>query len=73
MISTNILQSWTFAAESLTASGIPLASTTTWRFVPGLPRSVGFGPVLAPPESGHGHRVSGRPIHIDKIGLSKPI
>ena len=28
---------------------MPLASTRTWRLVPGLPRSVGFGPVqLAP-------------------------
>lgn len=29
--------------------GKPPASTTTWRFVPSLPRSVGFGPVASPP------------------------
>ena len=28
---------------------MPLASVRTWRFEPGLPRSVGFGPVCAPP------------------------
>jgi hypothetical protein len=37
------------AAESFAASGMPLLSTTTWRFVPGLPRCVGFGPVSSPP------------------------
>ena len=31
------------------ASGVPSRSTTRWRFVPVLPRSVGFGPVSAPP------------------------
>jgi hypothetical protein len=29
--------------------GMPPASTRTWRLVPGLPRSVGFGPVSSPP------------------------
>jgi hypothetical protein len=29
-------------------SGVPRASVTTWRFVPGLPLSVGFGPVAEP-------------------------
>lgn len=32
-----------------TASGVPRRSATTWRFVPGLPRSVGLGPVCWPP------------------------
>lgn len=31
--------------------GVPRASTTRWRLVPGLPRSVGFGPVAEPPFS----------------------
>ena len=50
-------QSWTLAALSLTASGTPCRSITRWRFVPGLPRSVGFGQVSrhsfarAPPRS----------------------
>jgi hypothetical protein len=29
-------------------SGVPRASVTRWRFVPGLPRPVGFGPVEEP-------------------------
>lgn len=28
---------------------MPCRSVTMWRFVPGLPRSVGFGPVVSPP------------------------
>jgi hypothetical protein len=31
-----------------TPSGVPRASVTGWRFVPALPRSVGFGPVAEP-------------------------
>src|SRR4051794_10902000 len=41
----SIVLSWTFAAVSSTASGMPPASTRTCRLLPGLPRSVGFGPV----------------------------
>ena len=32
-------------------SGVPRASVTAWRLLPGLPRSVGFGPVSARPFS----------------------
>jgi hypothetical protein len=39
----------TFAGVMSAASGIPLRSTTRCRFVPGRPRSVGFGPVISPP------------------------
>jgi hypothetical protein len=42
-------ESWTFAAERRTASGIPLRSTTRWDLLPRLPRSAGFGPISAPP------------------------
>src|SRR4029450_4550217 len=41
--------SWTSGAVSRTARGIPCRSTTRCRLLPGLPRSVGFGPVAAPP------------------------
>ena len=41
--------SWRLAGLRRTPSGVPRRSTTRWRFVPGLPRSVGFGPVSAPP------------------------
>jgi hypothetical protein len=37
------------AAERRIASGIPVGSTTRWYLEPGLPRSVGFGSVAAPP------------------------
>ncbi len=36
--------SWRLAALSVRPSGVPWPSTTTWRLVPGLPRSAGFGP-----------------------------
>jgi len=47
--SSSTVLSWTLAAVSRTASGIPCRSTTRCRLLPGLPRSVGFGPVAAPP------------------------
>ena len=48
-VASSIRLSWTLAADRVTARGIPLASMTTWRLEPGLPRSVGFGPVSWPP------------------------
>lgn len=48
-VASSIRLSWMLAADRVTASGMPLASMTTWRFEPGLPRSVGFGPVSRPP------------------------
>lgn len=41
--------SCTFAPVSTKASGRPCRSVSRWRFVPALPRSVGLGPVAAPP------------------------
>ena len=41
--------SFTLAAVLRVASGVPCPSTTRWSWVPGLPRSVGLGPVVAPP------------------------
>src|SRR3954465_9562527 len=41
--------SWTLAAEGTAPSGRPSVETTTWYLVPGLPRSVGLGPVSSPP------------------------
>ena len=43
-----------------TPSGVPRASVTRWRFVPGLPRSVGFGPTSAPPFLPPGWRCRGQ-------------
>ena len=51
-IASSVATSWVLscvlAPVRTTPSGVPRASTTRWRFVPGLPRSVGFGPVAAP-------------------------
>jgi hypothetical protein len=43
------IESWVLAADSLTARGMPRRSTSRWYLDPGLPRSVGFGPVSSPP------------------------
>ena len=37
------------ALVSLRSSGVPHTSVARWRFVPGLPRSVGLGPATGPP------------------------
>jgi hypothetical protein len=42
------MESWVLAAESATARGMPRRSTSRWYLDPGLPRSVGFGPVSVP-------------------------
>jgi hypothetical protein len=45
---------------------MPLASVNTLRLVPRFARSVGFGPVLFPPERRFGHRpVHRKPIPVD--------
>jgi len=48
-VDSSIVVSLTLAAVNTIASGMPWRSTTRWRFVPCLPRSVGFGPVFSPP------------------------
>jgi hypothetical protein len=49
--SSKTTESWTLAAVSQTASGMPWRSTRMWRLEPALPGSVGFGPTSwsAPP------------------------
>ena len=41
--------SLTLAAVTVALRGIPCASVSIWCLLPGLPRSVGFGPVSSPP------------------------
>ena len=48
-VGASMRPSWRLAGLRRTPSGVSRRSTTRWRFVPGLPRSVGFGPVSAPP------------------------
>ena len=45
-----------FAPETASPTGVPLPSTSMLLFVPDLALSVGFGPVLFPPEGGFRHR-----------------
>jgi hypothetical protein len=49
IISASSVQSFWLAPGSFAASGMPVRSITTWRFVPSLPRSIGFDPVRVPP------------------------
>jgi hypothetical protein len=46
---SSCVASWAFAGERWAASGTPFRSTTRWYLEPGLPRSVGLGPVCSPP------------------------
>ena len=55
----SIMLSCRLAGLRRTPSGVPRRSTTRWRFVPGFPRSVGFGPVSAPPFSRQLRRYQG--------------
>jgi hypothetical protein len=48
-ICSSSIESWVSAADSPTASGVAPRSTSRWYLEPGLPRSVGLGPVIAPP------------------------
>lgn len=50
-VGTSMRPSCRFAPLSVRPGGVPRASVTRWRFVPGLPRSVGFGPTASPPFS----------------------
>ena len=49
------------APRSVRPSGVPRASTTRWRLLPGRPLSVGLGPVSSPPFSPARTRCRGRP------------
>ena len=48
-VGASIMLSCWLAGPISTPSGVPRASTTRWRLLPGLPLSVGLGPVAAPP------------------------
>ncbi len=64
---SSIRLSWTFAPVSFRASGMPFASVTMWRFVPSLPRSVGFGPVARPPFWRRSRRCRGSSTEVDAV------
>ena len=60
--------SCTLAGEGMTASGRPSVETTTWYLVPGLPRSVGFGPVSSPPRLARTEQLSTTTSHVAASG-----
>ena len=48
-VGAGAMLSWRFAPVRVRPSGAPRRSVTQCRLVPGRPRSVGFGPISAPP------------------------
>jgi hypothetical protein len=65
-------ESWTFAAEWITASGMPCRSTTITAL--GAPFTfIRRGPVFWPPDGGNARRVQGRPLPVDLIGLAEAV
>ncbi len=70
---SNWVASWALAAERRIASGIPLRSTTTWYLVPGLPRSVGLGPVCSPPFGAHADAIEARSAPVDGRLVAEPV
>lgn len=70
MVASRSLQSCRFAPSSTAAKGPPSASTNMLFFVPDFPRSVGFGPVFSPTETGFvGAAVGGLPLPIKTTKL----
>lgn len=75
-VASSIVVSLTLAAVKRIASGMPSRSTTRCRFVPCLPRSVGFFPVFSPPRetrlrrrrSKLGSSRCDRPVQVDPAG-----
>ncbi len=65
--------SWRLAPVRVTPSGVPRPSTTRWRFVPGLPRSVGMDPFSAPLFGGNAGAVQRSPAPIQLTSLVKAL
>ncbi|EDT41972.1 hypothetical protein BamMEX5DRAFT_2240 [Burkholderia ambifaria MEX-5] len=61
-VGSNAIESCRLAPVTLTASGVPRASTTMCRFDPSFPGSVGLGAILAPPTSHGAQRADARRI-----------
>ncbi len=64
-VGTGIRLSCWLAGPTSTSDGVPRASTIRWRLTPGLPRSVGLGPVPRLPSGGDGRAVERRPAPVD--------
>src|SRR5947209_3073259 len=71
MVARSSLVSWRLAPSMTSPRGPPCSSTNTLRFVPFLPRSVGFLPTFFPPEPGLAHGPVGAlplPMHCPEFG-----
>lgn len=67
-VASRSLMSCVFAPLTSTPNGTPQPSVSTDRFVPSLPRSVGFSPVFFPTPRRLGHRsVHALPIPLDAL------
>ena len=67
---------WRLAGVRQGTRGTPRRSTTRWRFVPGLSRSVGFGPTCsagAPPFCRDARAVQARPYPVDPVRPPQPL
>ena len=65
-VGAGAMLSWRFAPVRVRPSGVPRRSVTQCRLVPGRPRSVGFGPISAPPSCPDGGSVQRgtRPVQL---------
>ena len=66
------IESWVLCATA-TAGRTPLASTTRWYLLPGLPRSTGLGPVSSPTTRADADRVDRRPRPVDLRVIAEPV
>ena len=71
--SSKTTESWRLAPVRSPASGRPPRSTTTWRFVPGLPRSVGLGRRVRPPFGRDAGTVQAGPAPVDPVGFAEAV
>ncbi len=69
--SSNTTESCRLAPVTQNARGTPLRSVIRCRLLPRLPRSVGFGPVYAPPGGSHTGRVQAGPAQVQLVGLAQ--
>jgi hypothetical protein len=70
---SNSWESWVLAADSPTANGIPVASTSRWYLEPGLPRSTGLAPVSSPTPGPHADAVDRGPEPVDLAVAGQPV
>lgn len=62
----SMVPAWTLAAVTTATIGVPSASVRMWCLLPGLPRSVGFGPVASPPQP-HAPTMRRRPYETSPV------